>query len=150
LRSTLSVTALRARFEDTFVSRYGTPAAPFTIPAGNHLPGTPERNLFAELAWAPRGAWGGFNSGVEVVRTDKLYVDDRNSDAAPAVTVLSLRAGFQQTVGEWQFSQLLRVDNATDRNYAGSVIVNEGNFRFFEPAMSRNWLVGLKARYEFR
>ena len=150
LRSTLSVTALRARFEESFVSQYDTPATAFTIPVGNHLPGTPERNLFAELAWAPRGAWGGFNAGVEVVRTDKLYVDDRNIDAAPAATVLNARAGLLQTVGEWQFSQLLRVDNATDRNYAGSVIVNEGNRRYFEPALPRNWLVALKARYEFR
>ncbi|MFZ2652072.1 MAG: TonB-dependent receptor [Burkholderiaceae bacterium] len=148
LHSTLGVTMLRARFKEAFVS--GSGAAAVTVPAGNHLPGTPERNLFAELAWAPRGAWGGFNSGVEVVRTDKLYVDDRNSDAAPAATVLNLRAGFLQGVGPWQFSQLLRVDNATDRNYAGSVIVNEANSRFFEPAMPRNWLVALKARYEFR
>ena len=150
LRSTLSVTALRARFEESFVSLYDTPATAFTIPAGNHLPGTPERNLFAELAWAPRGAWGGFNAGVEVVRTDKLYVDDRNIDAAPVATVLNVRAAFLQTVGEWQFSQLLRVDNATDRNYAGSVIVNEGNRRYFEPSMPRNWLIALRARYEFR
>ena len=150
LRSTLSLTALRARFEETFVSLYGTPATAFTVPAGNHLPGTPGRNLFAELAWAPRGAWGGFNSGVEVVHTGKLYVNDLNTDAASAATLLNLRAGFQQSVGEWQFSQLLRVDNAADRKYAGSVIVNEGNSRFFEPAMPRNWLVALKARYEFR
>ncbi len=148
LRTTLSLTALRARFDEAFVS--GSGATAVSIPAGNHLPGTPERSAFAELAWAPRGAWGGFNSGVEVVHTGKLYVNDANTDAASAATVLNLRAGFQQTLGEWQFSQLLRVDNATDRNYAGSVIVNEGNSRFFEPAMPRNWLVGLKARYEFR
>jgi iron complex outermembrane recepter protein len=148
LRTTVSLTVLRARFDDAFVS--GSGATAVSIAAGNRLPGTPERSAFAELAWSPRGAWGGFNSGVEVVHTGKLYVNDRNSDAAPAATVLNLRAGFQQTLGEWQFSQLLRVDNVADRKYAGSVIVNEGNSRFFEPAMPRNWLVGLKARYEFR
>jgi iron complex outermembrane recepter protein len=52
-------------------------------------------------------------------------------------------------VGAWQFSQLVRLDNATDRYYAGSVIVNEGNSRFFEPAMPRNWLLSLSARYSF-
>jgi iron complex outermembrane recepter protein len=45
---------------------------------------------------------------------------------------------------------LLRVDNATDRAYAGSVIVNEANRRFFEPALPRNILVMLTAQYEFR
>ena len=148
LRSTLSLTALRARFDEAFVS--GSGGAAVSVPAGNRLPGTPERSAFAELAWAPGGVWAGANGAVELAYTGKLYVNDANTDAAPATTVLNLRAGLQQTVGEWQFSQLLRVDNVTDRNYAGSVIVNEANSRFFEPALPRNWLVALTARYEFR
>jgi iron complex outermembrane recepter protein len=147
LRSTLSLTVMRARFDSNFISGTGTVPNVFS---GYRLPGTPERSAFAELAWAPRGAWGGFNSGVEVVHTGKLYVNDLNTDAASEATVLNLRAGFEQTLGDWKFSQLLRVDNAADRTYAGSVIVNEGNSRFFEPAQGRNWLVALKARYEFR
>ncbi len=146
LRSTLSLTLLRARFSEDFISGAGTTPNVFS---GYHLPGTPERNLYAELAWAPVGAWAGFNGAVEVVRTDKLYVNDTNTDAAPASTVLNLRAGFKQSAGAWQFSQLVRLDNATDRYYAGSVIVNEGNSRFFEPAMPRNWLLSLSARYSF-
>ncbi|MCW5662385.1 MAG: TonB-dependent receptor [Piscinibacter sp.] len=147
-RATLALTALRARFDETFVSGSGPSAT--TIPAGNRLPGTPERSAFAELAWTPPGAWGGFNAGVELVHTGKLYVNDANSDAAPAATVLNLRAGFAQQVEGWTFSQLLRVDNATDRNYAGSVIVNEGQARFFEPALPRNWLLAFTARHTFK
>ena len=147
-RSTLSVTLLRARFHESFVS--GTGATAITVPAGNRLPGTPERNLFAELAYAPARAWGGFNAAVEAVHTGKLYVNDVNSDAAAASTVLNLRAGLRQQLGGWTFSELLRLDNATDRSYAGSVIVNEGNSRFFEPALGRTWLLALTARYELR
>jgi iron complex outermembrane recepter protein len=44
---------------------------------------------------------------------------------------------------------LLRLDNATNRRYAGSVIVNKANSRFFELAPIRNWLVSLTARYRF-
>lgn len=148
LRTTVSLTVLEARFDQAFVS--GTGPAAVTIPAGNRLPGTPDRNLFAELAWFPAHAWGGFNGALEMVHTGKLYVNDTNTDAAAASTVLNLRAGFRQSVGAWQFSQLLRLDNATDLYYAGSVIVNEGNSRFFEPAMSRNWLLALTAKYEFK
>ena len=147
-RSTLSLTLLRARFDESFVSGTGTTA--ITVPAGNRLPGTPERNLFAELAYAPARAWGGFNAAVEAVHTGKLYVNDVNSDAAAASTVLNLRAGLRQQLGGWTFSELLRLDNATDRSYAGSVIVNEGNSRFFEPALGRTWLLALTARYELR
>ncbi len=132
LRSTLSVTVLKARFEN-----------------GNHLPGTPERSAFAELAWSPQAAWGGFNAGAEVVHTGALYVNDANTDTAPAATVLNLRAGFAQDLAGWHFTQLVRVDNASDRRYAGSVIVNEGNGRYFEPALPRTWLLAVAARYSF-
>lgn len=148
LRATLSLSALKARFDDPFVS--GSGAAAVNIPEGNRLPGTPERSGFAELAWSPKAAWGGFHSGVELVHTGKLYVNDANTDAAPAATVLNLRAGFVQKAGPWTFSQLLRVENATDRKYAGSVIVNDSNGRFFEPALPRNWMLAFTVRHEFR
>ena len=148
LRSTLSLTLLRARFDDGFVTRTGATAV--TVPAGNRLPGTPDRSVFGELAWSPAAAWGGFNGAVEVVHTGKLYVNDVNSDAAAASSVLNLRAGFRQQFAGWQFSQLLRLDNATDRYYAGSVIVNEGNSRFFEPALRRHWQLAVNAKYEWR
>ena len=148
LSTTISLTLLKARFDSEFTSVAGT--TPVGVLAGNRLPGTPERNIYAELAWTPSGAWGGFNGGAEVVHTGKMYVNDANTDAAAASTVLNLRAGFRQVIGKWQFSQLLRLDNATDRYYAGSVIVNEGNSRFFEPAMQRNAMLSLTGRYEFR
>ena len=108
--ATLSVTGLRARFSDAFIS--GTGAAAVTVPAGSRLAGTPNKSGFAELAWAPKGAWGGFNTAVEVVHTGVLYVNDVNEDYAPAVTVVNLRAGLSQKAGPWTFSQLVRVDNA--------------------------------------
>ena len=148
LSTTISLTLLKARFDSEFTSVAGT--TPVVVLAGNRLPGTPERNIYAELAWTPSGAWGGFNGAAEVVHTGKMYVNDANTDAAAASTVLNLRAGFRQVIGKWQFSQLLRLDNATDRYYAGSVIVNEGNSRFFEPAMQRNAMLSLTGRYEFR
>lgn len=45
--------------------------------------------------------------------------------------------------------EFIRVDNVADRRYAGSLIVNEGNGRFFEPAPGRPWLVGANAIYAF-
>ena len=36
-----------------------------------------------------------------------------------------------------------------DRRYVGSVIVNEGNARYYEPAQGRNWTVGLSGAYRF-
>ena len=46
-------------------------------------------------------------------------------------------------------SEFLRVDNLADRSYIGSVIVNESNGRFYEPAPGRNYMVGLQAKLNF-
>jgi iron complex outermembrane receptor protein len=81
--------------------------------------------------------------------TGKVFVDDRNSDAAPAAATFDLHAALTQTVGRWTFREFVRIDNLTDRNYIGSVIVNEGNQRFFEPAPGRTALLGATVRYAF-
>ena len=148
LHSVVSLTALRARFDDAFVSRSGSSAVP--VRAGNRLPGTPDRHLYAELAWSPNQAWGGFSGAAEVVHTGRRYVNDANTDATSTSTVFNLRARWSQRIGGWQFSQLLRIDNLADRRYAGSVIVNEGSGRFFEPALPRTWTAGITATYAWQ
>jgi iron complex outermembrane recepter protein len=148
LSSTLSATVMQARFDESFVSGSGTGAV--RVAAGSRLPGTPERYGFAELAWKPAGAWGGFSTAAELVATGGILVNDVNSDAAPSAVVLNWRLGFEQQLGPWRLSQGLRLDNATDRRYAGSVIVNDANQRFFEPALPRNWSALATARYAWR
>ena len=41
-----------------------------------------------------------------------------------------------------------RVDNLLDRNHVGSLVVNDGNGRFFEPAAGRRFMVGLRAQLD--
>ena len=57
--------------------------------------------------------------------------------------VANLRVGFAQQAGRWQLREFLRVNNLSNVNYVGSVIVGDTNSRFFEPAAERNFLVGL-------
>jgi iron complex outermembrane receptor protein len=47
-------------------------------------------------------------------------------------------------VAGWQAELLVRVDNLEDKRYAGSVIVNDANGRFFETGAPRAWLVALR------
>ena len=58
-------------------------------------------------------------------------------DAAAGYWVANLRAGFEQQSKRWRFSEYARLDNLANRNYVGSVIVNESNSRFFEAAPGR-------------
>jgi iron complex outermembrane recepter protein len=49
----------------------------------------------------------------------------------------------------WSLAAAARIDNLFDRRYAGSVIVNEGNGRYYEPAPGRTWIVKLTGSYAF-
>ena len=118
-----------------------------TVTAGNALPAVPKDVLHAELAW--RHPASGFGTVFEVHRTSRIYVDDANSDSAAAYTLASLRAGFEQHGRGWKVSEFARVDNLFDRAYVGSVVVADGNKRFFEPAPRRNALVGVSATFTF-
>src|SRR5207237_429063 len=102
---------------------------------------------YAEGVW--RHAASGFHAAIELRHVDKVYVNEANTDAAAGYTIAGVRAGLEQQPGRWRFREFIRVDNATDRSYAGSVIVAEARSRFFEPAPGRNWLAGMEASYTF-
>ncbi|HEY4998156.1 MAG TPA: TonB-dependent receptor, partial [Usitatibacter sp.] len=138
-----------ARLADTVRARLAVTALEAKFDTGKHLPGTPERSAFGELVYTPRVPLAGFHTAIEVVHVGRIFVNDANDDSAPAATLLNLRAGFRERIGMIEIEPLLRLDNATNRRYAGSVIVNEANSRFFEPAPTRNWLVSVTARYRF-
>ena len=86
----------------------------------------------------------GIEVGLEARHAGRMFVNDANSDAAEAYTVAAVRARYQWNHGRSVWRAFIRVDNAFDKRYAGSVIVNEGNQRFFEPAPGRSWLAGLR------
>ncbi|MCD6666645.1 MAG: hypothetical protein LT081_11260, partial [Hydrogenophaga sp.] len=66
-----------------------------------------------------------------------------------AATLLNLRLGWEQRVGAWRLREYLRIDNLADKASIGSVIANDGNRRFFEPAPGRQWGLGVVAVYAF-
>jgi iron complex outermembrane receptor protein len=136
-------TYLNAEFRDSFVT--GTPAV--TVVAGNMLPSVPKTQFYAEATW--RHAPTGFRAAAELLYRDRVAVNDINSQFADAFTVLNLVFGFQQQGATWRLSEFLRVDNATDKNYIGSVVVNDGNGRYYEPAPQRNILLGVQASLQF-
>ena len=136
----LSATRVDARFTERFTSTGA-------VSAGNALPAVPRNVLYGELTW--RHPLSGFAMAFDVRRSSKLYVDDANSDAAEGYTLANLRAGFEQTGPTWKLSQFLRVENLFDRSYVGSVIVADGNGRFFEPSPRRNAMLGVSASLAF-
>ncbi len=142
-----AATFMQARFRDGYDKCSAPPCTnpADVVPAGKRIPGIPRRQWYAQLDWRP--AWaGGATLGLEAHHLGRVAVNDANSDFARAATVLALTLRHDFTRGNWRLRPFLRIDNLADRRYAGSVIVNEGNGRFFEPAAGRSVFVGLELR----
>jgi len=116
------------------------------IAKDNYIPGIAKNQAFVSFGWLPEQ---GFNAGVDVRYMDKIYVDDLNTDTAPSYTVTSMNVGYIWKNNDWKVRSFARVDNLFDKNYVGSVIVNDGNSRFFEPADGINWSAGLSVTKQF-
>ena len=141
-RSHLALSTLNASFAETFSSGGNR------VASGNRIPGVLNRSLFGEIAWQPR-ALPGFTAALETVVRGSMVVDDVNSDRTSAATLFNLRLGWEQKVGAWKLREYLRIDNIADEAYVGSVIANDGNKRFFEPAPGRQWGLGVTVSYAF-
>jgi iron complex outermembrane receptor protein len=116
------------------------------VPRGNRLPGISRSMAFAALEYAPETGWYG---GAELRYMSQIQVNDRNSEQAPSYAVTALNGGYKLRSGRWMLNLFGRIDNLFDRHYVGSVIVNEGNGRYFEPAPGRNYGVGAALSWEF-
>ena len=135
-----SAAVLRARFSEPFLACGPAPCTTPSVPvaAGARLPGVPARTVFVEVKH--RAGWA--DLGAEWRAQSSLAVDDVNSDFAAGYAVVNLSAVRSVGVGSRSLRAYVRLNNAFDRRYVGSVIVNEGNRRFFEPAAGRAVLAG--------
>jgi iron complex outermembrane receptor protein len=134
----LAATLLRAVYTQGFGA----------VLAGSRIPGVPNANLFAELAWKPRTS--AIGATLEVQANGRAYADDTNADIpAPGYALVNASINAQFVVGKWQLKQFIRFNNVADRRYVGSVIVGDANKRYYEAAPGRNLLFGAKAQYQF-
>lgn len=149
LRAQAAVSHLDASYRDPFKTCNVSPCpatAQQTIASGNTIPGVARDTVAASLDWSPPL---GLRAGVEGRYSGRVYVNDANADAAPGYAVFGAHIGYVASLGPWKLTGFVRSDNLLDRRYAGSVIVNEGNSRFFEPAPGRTWATGVSAAVSF-
>jgi iron complex outermembrane receptor protein len=139
----LAWTWLDARFRSAFMTCASTPCATPDTPvaAGARIPGIPRSDVHAGARWGGERGWHAGASGDYV---GAVVVNDRGSDRAPAYFVAAADVGYAFELDAGRFDVFARVDNAFDRRYAGSVIVNDANGRYFEPAARRALMVGAK------
>ena len=116
------------------------------IEAGRYIPGLSRHFAWAELRWSPTE---GTNILLDGRFVDRVHVDDGNTEAAPAHTRFDLAAERRFDAGGLEWRGFVRLNNLFDRDIIGSVIVNSGGGRYYEPAPGRTWLIGLSASRSF-
>lgn len=145
-----TLTLLDAKFEDSFLTCVTTLCSNIAnnqtlVSAGNKLASVANKTFFGELTY--RHAASGFLGGIEYRASGRMYADDTNDARVGGYGIASVRGGFTQTSGNWKFNQFARIDNLFDKEYVGSVYINEGSQRYYAPAAERTWLIGLSASY---
>jgi iron complex outermembrane receptor protein len=145
-RLRLGMTWLQARFRSGFLACTGTPCLvpERPVPAGTRIPGVPGRYGSLRLE---RGGALGWRGGLEIEGVGAVAVDERNSATAPGYLRTGVDLGYGLALGAARLHLVARVDNLFDRRIVGSVIVNEGNGRYYEPAPGRS--LGASVRLDF-
>lgn len=113
---------------------------------GNRMPGIARNMGFASLGYVPESGW---YAGADVRYMSDIEANDENTAKAPSYTTVGLNTGYKFNYNNWMLDVFGRVDNLFDKEYVGSVIVNESNGRYYEPAPGRNYGVGLSVAYRF-
>jgi len=110
------------------------------VRAGSRIPG------IAQQQWAAHLRWQGshWSAGAEVKGTSEMIVNDLNDARAPGHALLHLELARNWRLPSGHLRGFVRIDNALNQRHIGSVIVNEGNARYYEPGPDRGIMLGLR------
>lgn len=113
---------------------------------GNRIPGIARNMGYASFGYQPEQGW---YAGSDIRYMSDIMANDENTAKAPSWTVVGMTTGYKWSYGRMDMDLFGRVDNLFDREYVGSVIVNESNGRYYEPAPGRNYGIGLNLAWRF-
>ncbi|MFT3761065.1 MAG: TonB-dependent receptor [Pseudoxanthomonas sp.] len=144
----LAYTWLDASFRDSFpiCTAAGCTDPSTLVAAGTRIPGTARNQFDAALGWRQRD----WHAQLEGEGVGDVTVNDPGSAGAPGYFLLNLEAGRRWSFASGTLDGFVRLDNLLDKEYIGSVIVNEGNARYYEPGPGRGLLVGARWTWSAR
>ncbi len=108
----------------------------------SRLPGVAARQASWQWQYQPFGT-AHWQLSSTVNYRSKVFTDDQNRHSAPASTLLNVSSRWQWQQQQWRWQFWLAVDNLTNRQYVGAVVVNQANGRSFEPGLPRQLQAGL-------
>ncbi|MCZ6917830.1 MAG: TonB-dependent receptor [Gemmatimonadetes bacterium] len=108
---------------------------------GNEIPGVPRQKFYGSVRYTSRvGLWVANDYNV----ASSYFADDANSVAIENWITADLRAGWEGDIGGWRIAPFVGVLNIFNEEYIGSVTVNAGFGRYFEPSPPRNGYLGVE------
>lgn len=113
---------------------------------GNQLPGVAKSQGYLRLNWQPTEQWLVQLAGQY---RNETPVNDANDTFAPSYTTWDIAVSRDWQWAKSELDVWARVDNITDKDYVGAVVVNQQYRRYFEPAVGRQASVGISWRRRF-
>jgi iron complex outermembrane recepter protein len=143
----LAYTHIEADYIDAYLTCLAAPCRRPTslIPAGNRLPGVPKNDAYAALEW---GEDLGLHASVNAQYVSDVATNDLNTVFAPAYTIFGADAGYGAQWQHYRVNGFFRINNLLNRRYVGSVIVDDGNSRYFEPGSGFALLAGVSVVFK--
>ncbi len=141
-RLQIAYTYVDAIYNDAYLTCVAAPCPKPTVlvTSGRRLPGVPKSNLYGVVRWGGDVGWRASANGQYV---SAVAVNDVNSVFAPAYAVFGIDGGYTFERAGFRVSTFVRINNLLDRHYVGSVIVDDGNSRYFEPSPGFSVLGGV-------
>lgn len=115
---------------------------------GNQLPGVAREQYQLGMEWRPFAS-DLMQMNLLFQQRSRIFTADNNLTAAPGFHTIDAGIQGEYARQSWVVEWWLKLANLEDKNYVGSVVVNQANGRAFEPALGRNLIGGLKINYYF-
>lgn len=107
--------------------------------SGNSLPGIPKHSLASSIVWRPGNSF--FKLSGQSFST--IYVRDDNSVGVNGYSIYNLRLGHELKTNTSSFSPFIAISNLGSSQYFDNLRLNAFGSRFYEPAASINWQLGV-------
>jgi len=142
LKAELAYTWLDAYFRSDYLicNVPGCTVPNATVPAGSPIPGVPAHMGQFTLGYSP----GDWSSSIELAGMSGLTTNDLGTVRSPGFLLVNAEIGRNIELDYGTLRLFARGDNLFDRKYVGSVIVNEGNGRYFESGLDRTGMIGVQ------
>lgn len=137
-----------AELSESLDVRFSASYLDATFSNGLRLPGIAKQQAYLQFNWLPTQSTDTLVQIAADYRGD-VMATDANDVIAPSHVIWSAAL---QTRYQWQGLELnpwLKIHNLFDRAYVGSVVVNQGSGRAFEPGRAREAMLGITIRHNY-